>query len=405
MKNLKHPCIPQIYDIEEDEIGFYIVEQFIEGISLKNLCQKQNLQEKSIITYAIQICELIHYLHSREDPILYLDLKPDNIIVYEQRLYLVDFGCSRKKATPQKSNFGTPWFAAPEQYLLPFADERADIYGIGMLLYFMVFGQEYVIEKGKNIDVSLNCSKNLKRIINRCIKMSPYQRFSSVSELHKKLLGIQNKQKKKSDHIITIAFAGAFHRIGVTHVALQFTGFLNERNFHSVYMECNESHALSAIVKRNIVSYDDVRGYRVYNIPCEIYGEKREYRIASKCQYVIIDYGVLTSENLANIKDADYSIVIMGAKDWELDAAEECLELCGDSGANCYLFNFTSVQDFRMIQRNMLGKKCYRIPFEPQLLKNDGMFGNKKKSVIKTFFSELLQDIMEETGGKKNNTL
>src|SRR5690606_4170247 len=84
LNNLKHPCIPIIYDIEEDENGSYIIEQFIEGHTLKDFVRdKGPIDENIIIHYAIQLCDLLEYLHSVERPIIYLDLKPENIIIQE----------------------------------------------------------------------------------------------------------------------------------------------------------------------------------------------------------------------------------------------------------------------------------------------------------------------------------
>jgi len=405
MKRLKHLCIPQIYDIEEDESSFYIVEQYIEGESLKSICQKQKIQEKLIISFAIQICDLIHYLHSRKDPILYLDLKPENILVRNDQLFLVDFGSAHTKADKEKNSFGTPWYAAPEQYLQFGIDERADIYGIGMLLYFMVLGNQYTKEKGKNIDESDACSKELKRIINRCLKFQTFQRYSSVNVLQKKLATIHSKLNKKSNHTITIAIAGASRRIGVTHTALQFASFLNHKRLPCKYLECNNTFALSAIARRQSDSCYTEEGFILYNIPCEIHEEHKDYIFDEKYSYAIFDYGVLTKENLENFRSADHCIVILGAKDWELDAAEACLELCGAFVHIRYMFNFANSVDYQSILRNMEGKACYRIPFEPQLLLENKIFSKNNKGMTYSLFSELLQDMREENNAKKTHVI
>jgi serine/threonine-protein kinase len=82
LKNLKHSCIPIIYDIEEDDKGSYIVEEYIEGITLTDYVLANGaLREDIIIQAGIQLCDLIQYLHSAKSPVFYLDLKPDNILI------------------------------------------------------------------------------------------------------------------------------------------------------------------------------------------------------------------------------------------------------------------------------------------------------------------------------------
>lgn len=390
MKLLKHPCIPQIYDIEEDDGSFYIVEQFMEGESLKEICQTIKLQEKTILSYAIQICDLIQFLHSREQAILYLDLKPDNILINNGQVYLVDFGSSNHRASPSDFMFGTPWFASPEQYLTKHLDERADIYGIGMLLYYMILGKDYALEKGKNIDFSNSCSKGLKRIVNRCLRMQAFQRYTSIKELHKSLSDIQNNLKKNinTEHITSIAIAGAMHRIGVTHIALQMANFLKLYNISCSYLECNENLDLFAIARRTSMKNYREEGYYLYEIPCFHRDTIRDLMVESQYKIIIKDYGVLNEDNYEDFIKADRSIVVLGAKQWELDDAERCIELCKRNEDIFYLFNFTSALDFQVVVKNMKRKKCLRVPYEPRIVLYN------KTAVMEELFFQILQDFL-----------
>lgn len=390
MKLLKHPCIPQIYDIEEDDGSFFIVEQFMEGESLKQICQTIKLQEKTILSYTIQICDLIQFLHSREQAILYLDLKPDNILINNGQVYLVDFGSSNYRSCPSEITFGTPWFASPEQYLTKHIDERADIYGIGMLLYYMILGKDYALEKGKNIDFSNSCSKGLKGIVNRCLRMQAFQRYTSILDLQKSLSGIQKKLKNNvnAEHITSIAIAGAMHRIGVTHIALQMANFLKLYNIACFYLECNDNLDLFAIARRSNVKKYREEGYYLYEIPCFNQDTIKDFNIESQYKIIIKDYGVLNDNNYQEFIKADLPIVVLGAKQWELDAAERCIELCKRNEGIFYLFNFTSASEFQVVVKNMKRKKCLRVPYEPRI----GL--NKKTAVMVEFFLQMLQDFL-----------
>src|SRR5699024_467062 len=96
LKNLRHSCIPIIYDFEEDDHYSYIIEQYIKGQSLQQFLGQWvgKVKESTIVEIGIQICDLLQYLYSLENPILYLDLQPNNIIISEEKVKLIDFGAS-----------------------------------------------------------------------------------------------------------------------------------------------------------------------------------------------------------------------------------------------------------------------------------------------------------------------
>lgn len=394
MKCLKHSCIPQIYDIEENEDSFYIVEQYIDGESLKFICQNQKLREKEILNYAIQLCDLIHYLHTREEKILHLDIKPDNILVCGKQLFLVDFGSSSVDETKHCKNtgFGTPWFAAPEQYTQGYIDERTDIYGIGMLLYYMILGKQYSYMKGKNIDFCNHCSKDLKRIVNGCLRLRSNQRYDSVLEVKTKLSKLYKKieSKKLKKSITTIAIAGSQARIGVTYLAFQLAGFLRENRYSCNYVECNRTFTLEAYVRRlGEYCYTD-SGYQINNISCHVCETKEALNTYEprNSQYVIYDFGTLSSDNYSEFCKADVCLLVMGAKAWELDASEECLKLCIENPNIKYLFNFLSLQEYGTVLKNMKGRKSFRIPIEPRIFIKD------KKSSMYQFLQVLYKDFL-----------
>ena len=76
LKELHHPGIPVVYDLEEDEDYFYLIEEYLDGHSLYALITEQGpFQETDVIRYGIQICSLVHFMHSAyKQPILHLDL-------------------------------------------------------------------------------------------------------------------------------------------------------------------------------------------------------------------------------------------------------------------------------------------------------------------------------------------
>ena len=81
LKKLNHPGLPKIIDIIEKKDVIWMVMEFIEGKTLKEVLKERGrIQETEVLSWGKQLCEVLSYLHSRTPPIIYRDLKPDNII-------------------------------------------------------------------------------------------------------------------------------------------------------------------------------------------------------------------------------------------------------------------------------------------------------------------------------------
>ena len=110
LKRLRHPGIPLVYDLEEDAQYSYLIEEFLEGDSVYDLAAKRGpLNQDEAVAYGIQICGLVHYLHSAEDiPILYLDLQPGNLLVCHGQVKLLDFDHSDTLTVMAPLDFSPP---------------------------------------------------------------------------------------------------------------------------------------------------------------------------------------------------------------------------------------------------------------------------------------------------------
>lgn len=186
LKKLHHAAIPCIYDIEEDATASYIIEEDMGGEPLNEVLSRQKCLPTSFIShYSIQLCEIIDYLH--KVGVLYLDVKPENLMISGDRLSLIDFGGAMKKEGEQRVLFGTDGYAAPEQYL-GYGSERSDVYGIGRVIGVM-------LEQGNKKE------KELLKIYKKCVQSLPENRYRSVSELKEELerlcCGKRRKTKSK----------------------------------------------------------------------------------------------------------------------------------------------------------------------------------------------------------------
>lgn len=390
LKDLKHSCIPIIYDIEEDEDGSYIVEQYLEGITLREYVLGSNcLNEDIIVQFTLQICDLINYLHSVKRPVLYLDLKPENIIVTDKTLKLIDFGSAifRDEADDNTDYYATKGYAAPELYHRNKVDERTDVYGIGMLLYFMVSGHDIRTDKEKmeHIDFIKNCPKKIKRIIVRCLRYNSSQRYSSVSQLEKHLSAIMKVKKHvtKPGSSIEIGIAGAQSRIGTTHLSIRICKYFLEQKINCIYLEQNKSRCIWYIQNRYFGLSKNQDIIRIEGIPM-VGMDYADITDVSGYNIIIKDYGCLTDDNRDKFIQSHYKILVLGAKDWELKSSEEALDMVSEYKDVIYLFNYVDGKQFRQVIKNMDNKNCMRIPYEP----NPFLKVRDKNS--KEFFRELI---------------
>lgn len=256
LKDLKHPGIPMIYDIEEDDLNFYIIEEYVQGESLAAFVQRQgNISQETAVAIGIQLCEVLDYLHSRKPkPILYLDLKPDHIMLCGGQLKLIDFGISSLSGSEggQPQSCGTPGFAAPEQYAGEGIGTQADVYGIGAVLYYMLTGgvlPEYS-HRGNSITFPKYCSRSLRNIIKKAVSEKPQDRYADAGEflreLRKLSLGpavdlrpahlmksitgkegsiMRLRNKKVANPNIVVGVMGEAAGLGVTHLSLALANY------------------------------------------------------------------------------------------------------------------------------------------------------------------------------------
>jgi len=194
LKGLKHPYIPSIVDIIETEENYYVLMDFIEGRTLKKILELEGEQSQAdVVKWAIQLCDVFTYLHSREPKIIYRDTKPSNIILKpDGDIALIDFGTAREYKLTQSedtTNLGTPGYAAPEQYAgtkIGQSDERTDIYNLGATMYHLLTNHNpsnppYDMWPIRRWNPAL--SSGLERVILKCTRKDPNERYQTSEEL------------------------------------------------------------------------------------------------------------------------------------------------------------------------------------------------------------------------------
>lgn len=232
LKRLRHPYLPTIIDVIDTEDSFLIVMDYIEGKPLSRaLAEHGALPQEYVIEWAKQLCEVLGYLHTRKNPIIYRDLKPDNIMLRpDGSITLIDFGIAREYkeyAAHDTRALGTQGYAAPEQFGgQGQTDARTDIYGLGTTLYHLVTGYNpseppYEIFPIRHWNPSL--SQGLERIIWKCIQRNPKDRYQSCAEI---LYALEHYQDLDNKHSLKLKLKlASFLTMTVLTAALSLTSF------------------------------------------------------------------------------------------------------------------------------------------------------------------------------------
>lgn len=192
LKRLQHPMLPRIVDIFEDRDFIYIVEDYVQGITLEDLLKQQKRVEESMgIQWFQALCGVLQYLHNqRPNPIIYRDMKPSNIMIQpDGSLKLIDFGIAREykqESSADTTYIGTKGYAAPEQFGRAQTDARTDIYSLGVTVYHLLTGKspyeppyQFVPVRELNPDLSAG----IEYILHKCIQPEPMDRYQTVEEL------------------------------------------------------------------------------------------------------------------------------------------------------------------------------------------------------------------------------
>lgn len=378
LKELRHPGIPIVYDLEEDANYCYLFEEYLEGDSLYDLVRSQrHLNQDTVLRYGVQICELVQYLHSAgETPILYLDLQPKNLILCHETVKLIDFdhAAGIQAANAETKRYGTPGCCAPEQMECESdLDVRTDIYAIGCILYFMRTGS---YTDGAVGGMECICERKLLKIIKTCMSPQKEARYQSAGEVKDELeeliwqtkgseviqtpgIGVFKKNKISS---LTIALAGSKSGVGTTHLSISLSEYLRHKGYPNLYEEHNRSDAV-----RQLAHYEGVKAdsYGIFGIGKLMlkpaYGEavrlkEHPYRITVR------DYGT-NWEMMACQTDINMNLLVHGGKWWDQATGETAVKKLKDCRNLFVLYNHTLPDLKWKAPEGVTGKSCYKIPY------------------------------------------
>ena len=214
LAGLAHPSLPRIYERFEEDGRCYLVMDFIAGETLEVYLDKRggNLPVKEALQMALQLAEVLGYLHSRQPPIIFRDLKPSNIIrTPEGQLALVDFGIARFFKPGQSKDtiaFGSPGYAAPEQYGKAQTTPRSDVFSLGALLHQMLTGIDPSEKPFRFAPLTMPRPAGLSDLLEQMVEMDESQRPASMEIIQRELTALLDESApwSKDDLALTGAY-------------------------------------------------------------------------------------------------------------------------------------------------------------------------------------------------------
>ena len=200
--SLSHPNIVEMYDVGEDDGKYFIVMEYIEGQTLKNLIKKRGaLTLSEVIDIMLQLTSGLICAH--ESYIIHRDIKPQNVLILDDgRVKITDFGIAvalnSNELTQTNSVMGSVHYLPPEQANGTGATIKSDIYSLGILMYELIVGKlpfkgenavEIAIKQMKDpipsvCEYNPDIPQSIENIILKATAKNPKNRYENVKEMH-----------------------------------------------------------------------------------------------------------------------------------------------------------------------------------------------------------------------------
>lgn len=198
LEKIQHPNIVQLIDTFVEDHRGYLVMEYVEGRTLKELVQSEGRQpEASVLGIALQICDILEHLHSMDPSIIHRDLTPDNLIMQpDGNLKLVDFNVAHKlESSATATVVGKHAYLPPEQFRGK-PTEQSDIYAFGGTLFFLLTGQEPPpLSSSHPRKVLASVSEKLDEIVARATALDLSKRSSSARAVRQELMKLEGAKE------------------------------------------------------------------------------------------------------------------------------------------------------------------------------------------------------------------
>ncbi len=337
---LRHSSIVLIFDIEEDEDYFYLIEEYIEGQTLEDI--KGQVSEEEAKKIILSLLDVLHFLHTNFDsPIIYRDLKPSNVMIMKNKaVKLIDFGVAsdgENKLDSSDDNYGTRSYCSPEQIAYGTSDERSDIYSLGVTIYYLLTEKNlsqppYAILRVR--DFRKDVSKEFSDIIYKMTQILPSKRYSSAIQIIKDIQALEDYNKILDDCNFfensaekVIYLCGLKRGIGLSHACLMLAHHYSDSGKKVALIEWahNSDFAKISGEHEEIIEnkyYYEYRGVHTYFYSYSSYSNILE----ENYDVILVDAGsyenfILKTKNKHNLN----VFVLASASDWDINILEDML--------------------------------------------------------------------------------
>jgi len=193
LADLDHPNIVRVLDQfrlldpHTHEEKYYLVMEYVQGQNLHEMLtkRKEPFDEDMVIEWAIQVCDVLTYLHTHNPPVIYRDLKPSNIMINtNDQVKLVDFGIARPfEDSEDNTHVVSQGYSPPEQYWGA-ADPRSDVYALGATIHFLLTGQDpLALTVSSPQSINPEVSDHINEIVRRATHQDAEGRFQCAADM------------------------------------------------------------------------------------------------------------------------------------------------------------------------------------------------------------------------------
>ena len=208
---IDHPAVCEVYEVSEEDGRVYIAMELLRGQTLRERLDAGPLDPAEAIDHARALADVLEAAHALG--VVHRDIKPDNVMLTDEGLKLLDFGIARQMEqhipvseaetalTREGAVIGTPGYMAPEQMLGLGVDERSDLFAIGVTLYAMLTGRlpfdgqtliEIAVSVVRDAPAPLAAHfeatwPELELTVAMCLEKDPTERIASATELRTRL--------------------------------------------------------------------------------------------------------------------------------------------------------------------------------------------------------------------------
>ncbi|MFQ6000716.1 MAG: PQQ-binding-like beta-propeller repeat protein [Anaerolineae bacterium] len=201
LASLNHPAIPTIYDYFQEGRRSYLVLGHVKGKGLETIIEEADagFPEAQVLTWAIQICDLLSYLHKRQPPLLFRHLEPTKIAVKEDgHLMFIDPDLIETSEEQERME-GRPGYAAPERYQ-GVAEPASDIYALGAVMHHLLTGRDprkdppFTFHERPPRQLNPSISPEVEAIVMKALEYKSEDRYRSAEEMQKELAAAQEER-------------------------------------------------------------------------------------------------------------------------------------------------------------------------------------------------------------------